>query len=162
MVQQTNIRTLNLPRLNFSHEIIHSVFDSDVCCFNEVITIPEILEQVRYIRKVTFWSNCMNGKIGKSNFFCGEGSERFWNANLYCILWVMMLHCVCVLNQGLGISLPGLFFPLIAETYTIHLLKYHRTVDDAFYLENGRARGSCSQIVIRAFKKNGHSNEKLR
>lgn len=45
MVQQTNIRTLNLPRKIF-HMKLHSVFDSDVCCFNEVITIPEILVQI--------------------------------------------------------------------------------------------------------------------
>lgn len=89
MVQQTNIRTLNLPRLNFSHEIIHSVFDSDVCCFNEVITIPQkYWNRCVYIRKVSFWS--------KWKWMSGSLFEKaiLENAKLYCILWVMSMYSI--------------------------------------------------------------------
>lgn len=56
---------------------LHSVFDSDVCCFNEVITIPELLKQVRLYTKSDFLIKYMKKKKFKKAIF--------ENANLYCI-----------------------------------------------------------------------------
>lgn len=47
---------------------LHSVFDSDVCCFNEVITIPELLKQVRLYTKSDFLIKYMKKKNSKKQF----------------------------------------------------------------------------------------------
>lgn len=88
---------------------LHSVFDSDVCCFNEVITIPEILKQVRLLYEMWLFDQIHERKIF---FFFKNGN--FQNANSYCIydLW-----CSYVLQDRINVQLMFDVLLLNASAY---------------------------------------------